>query len=209
MQDWMKLLIAAVIGYAFGSFNPAILFSRLFAGKDIRTMGSGNAGSTNVYRNLGPKFALAVLLCDLLKGVLAAVVGHFLCGGAGVELSLYGRFAGGLGAVLGHAFPLWHGLRGGKGVVTAAGMLLVFDWRVIAVMFLVFLVFSVSTRYISLGSIMAAAALPVCMLIFHFGHWLMFGEALLVGGLVIWLHRTNIGRLVKGCESKFYFKQKK
>jgi hypothetical protein len=90
-----------------------------------------------------------------------------------------------------------------------AGMLIVFDWRVIAVMLAVFLIFSVSTRYISLGSIMAAAALPVCMLIFHFGHWFMFGEALLAGGLVIWLHRTNIGRLVKGCESKFYFKPKK
>ena len=209
MQDWMKLLLAGAIGYLLGSFNPAIVFSRVFKGKDIRTMGSGNAGSTNVYRNLGPKFALAVLLCDLLKGVLAAVIGQFLFAGMDMDPGLYGRFAGGLGAILGHAFPLWHGFRGGKGVVTAAGMLIVFDWRVIAVMLAVFLIFSVSTRYISLGSIMAAAALPVCMLIFHFGHWFMFGEALLAGGLVIWLHRTNIGRLVKGCESKFYFKPKK
>lgn len=204
----LKYVIVCLAGYLLGSFSPSIFLSRRIAGKDIRTMGSGNAGSTNTYRNLGPAVAVAVLAIDLLKGVLAALIGRLVLGELCWADGLYGGFAAGLGAILGHAFPVYYGFRGGKGVVTAAGMLLVFDWRIIALMVGVFLLFAVLTRYVSLGSVMAAAALPVLTALFYPKQPGLFLGALCVALLVIWLHRGNIARLCKRSESRFYFKKK-
>lgn len=206
MNTWIRLGLAVCTAYLLGSLNPAIFLSRVFTGQDIRTMGSGNAGSTNMYRNLGPKYALLTLLGDFCKTLLAVAAGQLITGGTDIPLGEMGRFAAGIAAVVGHAFPLFHRFRGGKGVVTAAAMVLLFDWRIFLVVFGTFLLFSVATRYISLGSVTGAAALPLAMGLFHPGRPVLLGGSLFVALLIIFLHRGNLRRLLAGKESKFYFR---
>lgn len=187
--------LAMVCAYLLGSFSTSITVSKLFYHQDIRQMGSGNAGATNTLRNFGAYKALLVVLGDSLKAALAMWLARWL---AGPEAMLY---AGGI-AVIGHIFPVYYGFQGGKGVMSAAAMILVFDWRMFLVLLVVFAATVLLTRYVSLASILAAVSFLPSMLWFHRGN---LSYALFSGGLaalVIWKHRSNIRRLIQGTESK-------
>ncbi len=192
----------ALLGYLLGCANGAILTSRVFYHDDVRRHGSGNAGLTNFYRNYGAKHVLAVIAVDMLKAVIAVELGDWLLGGA------LGKYYMGFFCMLGHMFPVTYQFKGGKGILSSGTLLLCLDWRVALAGWGAFLVLAVLTRYVSLGSIAAAASLPVSTFFVYRGAesfvWiLLFGT--LIGGMVIWAHRANIRRLLNGTESKFQF----
>ena len=184
-----------ICAYLLGSFSTSITVSKLFYHQDIRQMGSGNAGATNTLRNFGAHKALLVVLGDGLKAALAMWLAQWL---VGPEAMLY---AGGL-AVLGHIFPVYYGFQGGKGVMSAAAMILVFDWRMFLIMLAVFAATVLLTRVVSLASILAAVSFLPSMLLFHRDNlwYVLFSGAL--AAVVIWKHRSNIRRLAQGTESK-------
>lgn len=184
-----------VCAYLLGSFSTSITVSKLFYHQDIRQMGSGNAGATNTLRNFGAHKALLVMLGDGLKAVLAMWMARWL---VGPEAMLY---AGGV-AVLGHIFPVYYGFQGGKGVMSAAAMILAFDWRMFLIMLAVFASTVLLTRIVSLASILAAVSFLPSMLLFHQDNlwYVLFSGGL--AAVVIWKHRSNIRRLKQGTESK-------
>lgn len=184
-----------VCAYLLGSFSTSITVSKLFYHQDIRQMGSGNAGATNTLRNFGAHKALLVMLGDGLKAVLAMWMARWL---VGPEAMLY---AGGV-AVLGHIFPVYSGFQGGKGVMSAAAMILAFDWRMFLIMLAVFASTVLLTRIVSLASILAAVSFLPSMLLFHRDNlwYVLFSGGL--AAVVIWKHRSNIRRLKQGTESK-------
>ncbi len=196
----VKLILSAVIAYLLGSLNFGVIVSKLTLGVDLRDKGSGNAGATNAYRVMGPKKAILVLLGDILKGVIAILIGGYLCGDNGELVAL-------VFGVVGHVFPVFFNFKGGKGVLTAGAMLGVFDWRILLILLGSFVILVFITRYISVGSMTAAALLPVTMLIFYWGQYQFFIVGLLLGGAVIYLHKGNIKRLISHTESKFTFKR--
>ena len=178
-----------------GSFSTSITVSKLFYHQDIRQMGSGNAGATNTLRNFGAHKALLVVLGDGLKAVLAMWLARAI---AGPEAMLY---AGGA-AVLGHIFPVYYGFQGGKGVMSAAAMILAFDWRMFLMMLAIFSATVLLTRFVSLASILAAVSFLPSMLLFHRDNlrYVLFSGGL--AAVVIWKHRSNIRRLIQGTESR-------
>ena len=193
--------ITLVCAYLMGSFSTSITVAKLFYHQDIRKMGSGNAGATNTLRNYGVKKALLVMLGDSLKAILAMVLAKLLVGQDGV------LYAGSM-AVVGHIFPAYYGLRGGKGVMSAAAMILFFDWRMFLVVLVIFAVVVVLTRYVSLASILCAAAYPVSMVVFDPGRWGYWAASIALAALVIGKHHANIRRLLHGQESKVGAKKK-
>jgi len=200
MPHLLKLLLVALLAYLLGSLNFGVIVSKALLGFDLRTRGSGNAGATNAYRVMGPKKAILVMIGDILKGVIAIVVGNRLCGDDG-------RLVAMVFTVVGHIYPLYFGFKGGKGILTAGAMIAVFDWRIFLVIFGAFLVVVFITRYISAGSITAAALFPVMMLILYWGRFHFFAVGFLLAATVIYMHRSNIKRLLSGTESKFTFKR--
>ncbi len=199
-MEILKYIVAAAAAYLLGSINSSILVSRLAFGVDIRQYGSGNAGLTNSFRTMGAKRTAIVLVVDFFKGFAAALIGS----GLGGDL---GALIGGVFVIVGHIFPLYFGFKGGKGVLTAAGFLLAFDWRVFCMVFGVFLVVFLLTRWVSLGSILGAVSVPVSVHLFY-QNWAFTLIALCVGGAVVVMHRSNIVRLAGGKEPKFSFKSK-
>lgn len=184
-----------VCAYLLGSFSTSITVSKLFYHQDIRQMGSGNAGATNTLRNFGAHKALLVVLGDGLKAALAMWIARGL---VGPEAMLY---AGGL-AVLGHIFPVYYGFQGGKGVMSAAAMILVFDWRMFLIMLAAFVAVVLLTRIVSLASVLAAVSFLPSMLLFHRDNlwYVLFSGGL--AAVVIWKHRSNIRRLAQGTEPR-------
>lgn len=208
MELWTKYLIVIILSYLLGSLNFAIIFSKTLMKKDVREYGSGNAGSTNAYRLMGGKKTALVMAGDILKGIVAVVIAGTMFG----ELWQFGgvsKIVAGAAVALGHVFPLYFGFRGGKGVLTIGAVLAFFDLRILIIAFLAFLIAVVITRYVSLGSICAATAVSVSTVVFHYDSVITAVIGFLLGVFVIWLHRGNIMRLVKGNESKFYFNKKK
>ena len=206
VSDWLVyfaayMLIPAVLSYFSGCVNGAILISKYFFKEDVRTRGSGNAGLTNFYRNYGPRYMALVIVLDVLKMVAAVVIACLFMGWT-VEAKLWGGFF----CVLGHMFPVTYKFKGGKGILSSGTLLILLDWRVALVSWGIFLLLVVLTRYISLGSVVCSAAAPVSMLVWLPGRWFAFALVLAIACLVIWAHRGNIVRLVKGTESKFRFK---
>lgn len=209
MQIWWKWLILAVISYLLGSVNPAIIVCRASLGCDIRTMGSGNAGSTNAFRVMGSRRALTVFACDILKTALAAAVGHLLIGSSDMNLASSGRLIGGIFAMIGHIFPVYYRFKGGKGVVALAVTMLIFDWRMFLIGVSVFLAVVLLTRYVSLGSMLGALSLPIQSAVFYPEKPFALMTVCFAALLTIFMHRANIIRLVRGTESKFSFKKTK
>lgn len=199
-------VLVGLIAYLLGSINFAIIFSKKFAGFDVREKGSKNAGTTNVLRTVGKKAAVLTLLCDILKGV-AAVIVAMLAANIWDEVDVDTlKYLAGFFAIVGHTFPVYYGFKGGKGVATALGVLLVVNPQ-IGLSCLVFaLVIMIATRWVSLGSIMAALLFPILTVIMtdNFGAKLI---SILIGLLVIFNHRTNIKRLKQGTENKLSFKK--
>lgn len=184
--------IAVVLaGYLLGSIDFGVIIPRL-RGVDIYSRGSGNPGTTNVLRTMGRKAAVAVMLGDLAKGLVAAAVGDLTVGTAA-------GFAAGLAAVTGHCFPIWHRFRGGKGVATAAGMMLWLEPLVGAVLLAVWAVLAFVIRRASIASLLVAVALvPGVLLADHRGWPVVWTAG--VALLVVVRHHSNIRRLVTGDE---------
>ena len=195
----IKFVLTFVIGYMFGNFPPGYLGVKYIKKADIRDFGSGNIGMTNVNRVLGFKYAFIALLLDMLKGILAVLIGRWIGGEIGALI-------GGIGAVIGHNWPAVLGFRGGKGVATTSGVLLALFPPVYGVLIAIFLLVVILTRYVSLGSIIAGIFVPIVILLFgHSTNALIFG--IVLGVLILARHHENIRRLLKGKESKLKLKK--
>ena len=198
-HNLLSILIVIVAGYLLGSISTGVVLSRLFAKTDIRSQGSGNAGTTNMLRVLGRKMALLTFIGDMLKGIIAVFIGKWLIGG---EL---GGLLGVVGAVLGHYYPLYFGFKGGKGIATSFGSLL-FVFPVQALLaFAVFLILVAVTHYVSVGSIAAAITLPLLIVITRFQEPTLWIITVCIGASVVWRHRANIKRLMNHTENKLDF----
>lgn len=195
-MSFPMMLLCAVLSYLLGSLNFGIIITKIFTGTDLRTYGSGNAGTTNAYRVLGLGPTVWVMLGDALKGVIAVIVCGLLAGETG---SLYAF----LFVILGHVFPLFYDFRGGKGILTAEAMVLVLDWRIGLILLGIFLVVVFATRYVSLGSCLAVSTYPVWVAIFHPENDIMLFTGLFAAMWIVILHRENIKRLFQGTENKF------
>ena len=193
--------IIAVCGYLLGSLSFAIIVSKVTLGKDIRDYGSGNAGLTNAYRTMGAGKTLFVLLGDIAKGAAAVSIGALLAGPVG-------KLVAGIFVILGHMFPLYFGFRGGKGVLVGAVMLVLFDWRIFLIAFVLFFGAVLLTRWISLGSILGAVSFPITTLLFY-REPVLTAMAFGMAGAGVFMHRANIMRILRGEENKFSFKSKK
>ena len=196
------VLLVMLLSYFFGCFNGAFMVSHFIIRDDVRKHGSGNAGLTNFYRTYGAKYALLVIACDMGKTVAACLLGSFFFRCLGWDGTL-GTLLAGLGCELGHIFPVFYGLRGGKGILSGGTLVLLLNWRVAAVAWALFLLLWLTTRYVSLASITATCSAPITVY-FVYGHnWLYTGLCLAVAALVVWCHRENIQRLLHGTEKKF------
>lgn len=194
------LILAAIAGYLLGSLNSSLIVGK-FYGVDVRQHGSGNAGTTNTLRTLGKKAALFVLLGDVLKGILAYLAGYVLTG------NQLGGMLAGTAAVIGHVWPVFFGFKGGKGVLTSLAVLLLIDWPIALSLLGVFIVILATTRYVSLGSIIAAFLFPAAAIVFGRSTETVIFSAI-IAILIILKHHTNIKRLMQGTESKFSFGKK-
>lgn len=202
----MKELLLIIVAYLIGSIPTALIISKRFFGIDIRDYGSGNMGATNTFRVLGSKYGTIVMALDILKGVLAVGLFNFLSYYIGTENELQRtNFMIGLGlsAVVGHIFPIWANFKGGKGVATLFGMILAIQPIVAVSCVGVFLLVLYLTRYVSLSSILASIFLPICVLWIWNEHEVLYRIfALIVALLVIFTHQKNIGRILRGVESR-------
>jgi glycerol-3-phosphate acyltransferase PlsY len=205
-MSYPTLIIVAVCAYLLGSIPFGYILVRLFQGIDVRSIGSGNTGATNVARTGGKKVAIATLVLDIFKGWLTVfLVLHlpFIPSSGPVQLHALGTFAA-LLAVIGHMFPLWLGFKGGKGVATGFGVFLGLAPVAALIAITVFFVMVALTRYVSLGSILGSAALPLalCWLYRDTFHAAALAMSAATALLIIARHRQNIGRLLAGTESR-------
>ena len=196
------LLVAALTAYLLGNLNGSVCISALVANDDVRKHGSGNAGLTNFFRSYGGWSTLLVILVDMAKTVLAAY-------GAAWMLASFGFFHQGLvlGAVfvsVGHDFPALLGFKGGKGILCGFTAALIMDWRIALVMLAVFVIAFAVTRYVSLGSVLGALTCAVAFGIVYFGNWVYMTGGILLGLLAIYMHRSNLARLLTGEEAKVH-----
>ena len=203
MKYYILMAGAALLGYLLGSVNSAVILSKLVYKKDIRLQGSGNAGMTNMQRIYGKKAALFTFLGDFCKGIVAVLLGRLLLG-VFASASLHGACI----AVIGHNWPLYFGFKGGKGVLTTFSVMIIIAPLPTLVAFGIFLITVILTKYVSLGSLLAAVSLPV--VVFFLGDVLctqrglgpVFYLSLFVAVLIIARHHANIRRLLQGKESK-------
>jgi glycerol-3-phosphate acyltransferase PlsY len=212
----LSLVFVILISYLIGSIPFGIIVSKLFAGFDIRTKGSGNMGSTNAFRVLGWKLGLLVQVLDVMKGVAAVLVATYMFNGLPFhnatpfeDMTVF-RVIAGVAAVIGHVYTCFAGFKGGKGISTAAGMLVAIAPVEVAVAFGLFVVLVVLSGYISLGSIGAAIAFPFTMFLRQnafgveiTGYHTMIFFAIGLSLFLIYTHRSNISRLANGAENRF------
>jgi acyl phosphate:glycerol-3-phosphate acyltransferase len=200
----MKELLLIITAYLIGSIPTALIISKFFFGVDIREYGSGNMGATNTFRVLGSKYGTIVMVGDMLKGILAVSLYNLLPYYLTNELERTNLMIGlGLAAVVGHIYPIWAQFRGGKGVATLFGMLLAIQPIVAASCVGVFLLVLFLTRYVSLSSILAGVALPICVLWIYNEKEVFYRVfAVAVAALVVLTHQKNISRLLKGNENR-------
>ena len=221
MKYAFAFVLAAVLGYFLGSLNFAIIVVKIMKGKDIRTMGSRNAGLTNTYRCCGPACAGITLVGDLLKGVIAVALARGFASLLSAGLSPdndthYIGYIAGFFAIIGHVFPIYFGFKGGKGVLVGVSTFIAVDARVFLVLLVIFAIVLTISKYVSLASIISSAMCPfVTFLMARFAGGLSTGRSLLYLALsvpmitiVIIMHRSNIERLKNGTENKFSFGSK-
>lgn len=199
-------VLVAVAAYFLGCFNGAVIVSKYILRDDIRNHGSGNAGLTNFYRTFGGGLTFVVIFCDVLKAVIAVLIGAWAIGL--VASPILGKYWAGLFCLVGHMFPCMFHFKGGKGILSGGTVALMMDWRIALVVWGGFLLLAILTRYVSLGSLWAGASFPVVT-------WFCYPNPLIVilgflcGLLVVWQHRANIKRLLSGTENKFSLHRKK
>mgnify|MGYP000542039002 FL=1 len=199
----VSIALICVLGYLLGGINGAILLSKLVEKDDVRRHGSGNAGFTNFFRNYGKRTSLLVILIDAAKAAASCLLGGWLLGKYGLRSE--GMLLGGLAATLGHDFPAFLGFRGGKGIVCGFAAALVTDWRVGLILLAVFALVYFLTHYVSLASVLCALGFFVSFWLFYPGRPFVLILSGCLSALAIFLHRENIGRLVRGQERKTYF----
>jgi len=219
MKVFLAIIAAAGLGYFLGSLNFSIIVVRMMTGRDIRDMGSKNAGLTNTLRCAGKSCALFTLLGDLLKGIIAVALARGLCHLLHAGLmpgndTHYIGYIAGFFAILGHVFPIYYSFKGGKGVLVGAASFLAVDYKEFLALLAIFAVILALSKYVSLASIISTAYCPLATLLMS---WLIdgysFGRSFLylimslpMAAMVIWMHRSNIQRLLDGNENKFSFK---
>lgn len=196
------ILAAALAAYLLGNLNGSVCISALVAGDDVRKHGSGNAGLTNFFRSYGGWSTFLVMAVDMLKTVAAVYT-------SGFALASFGYYREGLvlGVVmvsLGHDFPVLLGFKGGKGILCGFTAALILDWRIALVMLAVFVIAFAITRYVSLGSVLGAVMCAVSFGTVYYGSWIVMAGGIFIGLLAIYMHRSNIERLIKGTESKVH-----
>ncbi|MDD5953185.1 MAG: glycerol-3-phosphate 1-O-acyltransferase PlsY [Oscillospiraceae bacterium] len=228
---WWPVLIVAAGSYLLGSINSAVILSRLMGRGDIRTMGSGNAGTTNMLRSVGKGAAVLTLFFDALKCVAAIVPTRiwftYLCSANGFDshIANYGIYIAGFFCMMGHIFPLYFKFKGGKGVVTLAATIALLDWRVFLICFAIFAIVFFTSRMMSLCSVIGCICYPIvtfCMIFFvdyrmgmvdtgiSLGYVIsMTVIAAVLGAVVILKHRSNIQRICNGTERKVSFHKEK
>lgn len=194
---WLKFLCCIILGYSFGSLVAALLISRVVFKDDIRLHGSGNSGATNAARVYGLPFGILTFVLDFLKGVAACALGRAIGGAAGMACA-------GFFCVLGHCFPLFFRMRGGKGVSVGAAFALMMDWRILVAALTAFIIIAAITRIVSLSSIVATVTVGVMSALMPLpGALRFFGPAAAV--LVLIMHHNNIKRLFNGTEKQMTF----
>lgn len=209
-SPWWSWLLIAVIAYFCGCFNGAVIVSKYILRDDVRNHGSGNAGLTNFYRTFGGFLTLVVILCDVLKAILAVGTAILLAQHFGVHPSAIplAKYWAGLWCLLGHMFPCMFHFKGGKGILSGGAIAIMLDWRIALVVWGGFLILAVLTRYVSLGSCWAGASFP-------FATWFVYHNVVItvlgavIGCLILYMHRGNIKRLLTGTENKFSLHKKK
>ena len=203
MALWLKYVLIAVVGYLLGNISVGILVAKLYGIKDIRKVGSGNAGSTNVLRNLGWLPSVLTLVGDCLKSFIAAKLGRYLAGDVGLLI-------GGTAAILGHDFPVFFKFKGGKGIAASLGMILTINpWLGIGLTAVVVLIAAL-TGYVSLGSITVSVVYTFCIAVLLRGnahYWAYIGFSIFASLLSLFCHRKNIQRLLHHEENKLDFKK--
>ena len=200
-MQMVRWILVIVISYFLGNLNGAILTSKLLMHDDVRNHGSGNAGLTNYFRTYGGFLSLLVILVDVAKCVIACLIAQLLV----PEMALYAKITAGFVCIVGHSYPVFAGFKGGKGILCGAATAACTDWRVFVIVMLLFIVAVALTRYVSLGSVLAASGYAIFIPVFHWGDWIACVLAIVAGGFVVFRHRGNIVRLVKGTESKLSF----
>lgn len=203
--------LTAVISYFCGCFNGAVIVSKYILRDDVRTHGSGNAGLTNFYRSFGGPLTLVVILLDVVKAVAAVLVGTWILGsvvghGAPIWVVL-GKYWAGLFCMLGHMFPCMFKFKGGKGILSGGTIAIMLDWRLALVCWGGFLILAVMTKWVSLGSLSTGITFPLMTWVLY-QNWVLLLLGLIIGGLIIWKHRGNLRRILRGEESKFSFHRK-
>ena len=216
MELCLALVLAAAAAYFCGCFNGAVIVSKYILHDDVRNHGSGNAGLTNFHRTFGGLLTFVVILCDVLKAVIAILIGvwvfrsfgDLVIFGSHMDGVLFAKYWAGLFCLVGHMFPCMFHFRGGKGILSGGTIALMIDWRIALVVWGGFLILAVLTRYVSLGSVWAGASFPFVTW-FCYPYPVIVVLAFLCGGLVVYKHRGNIKRLLTGTESKFTLHKKK
>lgn len=214
-------LLVALVSYFIGSISGAILISKSINGEDIRNSGSKNPGTTNMLRIYGKKAAVFTLLIDVLKGVVAVAIGilidYMLT--KTLDFSIYEssflfgsmKYIAGIFAVIGHDFPVFFRFKGGKGVATSLGVILMLDWKIGLIVMIGSLLIMIFSRYVSLGSIAAAVIYPCIVAAFVISNKelkiMYLVCAVILGLLIIFKHHTNIVRLKNGTENKLFSKK--
>ena len=204
-------IIMAIIAYLIGSINFSVILSKKMAGFDVREKGSGNAGSTNMLRSVGKKAAAITLICDILKGVvsigIAILLGNVI---ENMNRELLLQIAG-IAVVTGHTFPIFFGFKGGKGVATSLGVILMSNWQIGLICLVFALVLMVLTKMVSLGSCAAAVLFPVLTLFINTNYPVLSESksgkvyliySILLAVIVLFNHRSNIKRILNGTENK-------
>lgn len=213
-ESWLPLMLVAACAYMLGSLSFAIIVTRLMSKSDIRDSGSGNAGATNVLRSQGALPAILTTAGDLAKAIASVFAAWLILktlgGSDDGSLQLVGRYLAGLFCVLGHLYPLYFGFRGGKGVLATFGVMLVLDWRAALICLALFILIVAITRFVSLGSILAAISLPVVTGLFSgladsnpaWDTGFCVVMTTIIAFILVYKHRENIKRLMNGTEHK-------
>lgn len=210
-------VLTVILAYLLGSISFAVVFSKAFMKKDVRELGSGNAGTTNVMRTGGLKLGALTFLCDVLKGFVACLIGKLVFANVfpnGEQWAVYGAFICGLACMLGHVFPIFFQFKGGKGIATSVGIFAVCCYPAIIIGLAVFALGVLITRIVSVSSIAAAVTVVSCTMIFHYINdpalfWPQAVLSVAMGVLVIAKHGENIKRLINGTEKKLSIGGKK
>jgi len=197
---WLAIIAAVVIGYLLGNLNGAVCVSKLVANDDVRDHGSGNAGLTNFIRSYGAGKSLLVIGIDAGKAVVSCLVGGLLL--KRFDMYVSGAALAGAAVLLGHAFPVFLGFRGGKGILSGLFVAIMVDWRIALLILAVFALAYLTTQYVSLGSVLAAVTFSAAFAVLHWSEPVTMICGVFMGALAAFMHRQNVVRLLKGQERK-------